>query len=199
MQITKNLRHKEKKVAAEALNPKSDRDTNSLNSELKKLNITLSNDMNLYFHTDAADQISLQLQYDEGDRLRLAKKIFKAIHKGEIDAYSHRDGNLISLPIGLQPLCVRVSNVNDWLKLEGYATKWSPGKRPSTELTKIAKQSPEERQTKRWKLCEEMGLIMPTNSYGPYPRGIGEAAKRIGITRQALIEDLHKYRVRRFT
>jgi len=199
MQPKNSLRRKEKRVAVEALNPNSDRDTSPPNSEVKKVNITLSNDMNLYFHTEAAEQISHQLQHDEGDRLKLAKKILNAIHKGEIDAYSHRDGKLISLPIGLQPLCVRVNNVNDWLKVKGYATKWVPGKKLSSEPTKIAKQSPEERQTERWKLCEDMGLIMPTSTYGPYPRGISKVAKSIGIARQTLMEDLNKYRMRRFT
>lgn len=160
--------------------------------------LTLSSDPELYFHTHAAEQISDQLKHDDGDRIRLAKKMFKAIQKGEIDAYSHRDGQLIKLPIELQPLCVRVSNVNDWLKREGYATRWVPDKHLNTPLLIPAQKSPEERQIERWKICEDMGLVMPTDTYGPYPRGISKAAKSIGILRQSLVSDLDKYRERRF-
>ena len=160
--------------------------------------LTLSSDPKLYFHTNAAEQISDQLKHDDGDRIRLAKKMYKAIQKGEIDAYSHRDGQLIKLPIELQPLCVRVSNVNDWLEREGYATRWAPDKQLNTALPTPSQQSPEERQIERWKICEDMGLVMPTDTYGPYPRGISKAAKRIGISRQSLVSDLNKYRERRF-
>ena len=160
--------------------------------------LTLSSDPKLYFHTKAAEQISDQLEHDGGDRIRLAKKIYKAIQKGDIDAYSHRTGQLIKLPIELQPLCVRVSNVNDWLKREGYATRWTPDKQLYTALPTPSKQSPEERQIERWKICEDMNLVMPTKKYEPYPRGISKAAKRIGISRQSLVSDLNKYRERRF-
>ena len=57
--------------------------------------VTLSNDPDLFFHTDAAEQISDQLGYAQGDRELLAKKIFEAIHAGEINAYSMRDGILM--------------------------------------------------------------------------------------------------------
>jgi hypothetical protein len=57
--------------------------------------VTLSNDPDLFFHTDAAEQISDQLGYAQGDRELLAKKIFEAIHAGEINAYSKRDGILM--------------------------------------------------------------------------------------------------------
>ena len=165
----------------------------------KKSLVVLSNDINLYFHTDAAEQISSQLQHDAGDRVRLAKKMFTAIQNGEIDAYDHRNGELMPLPIGLRPICVRVNNVNDWLKREGYATKWAPGKKTITSLGTIIKLSPEKRQFERWRMCEDMGLVMPTNTYGPYPWGISKVAEKIGIQRQSLVEDLDKYRERRFT
>jgi hypothetical protein len=162
------------------------------------LQLTLSTDPKLYFHTNAAEQISDLLKHDDGDRIRLAKKMFKAIQKGDIDAYSHRDGQLIKLPIELQPLCVRASNINDWLKGEGYAIRWAPDNQVETALPSPAKQSPEERQIERWKFCIGMGLVMPIDTYGPYPRGIGKAAKILGISRQSLTSDLDKYRERRF-
>jgi hypothetical protein len=158
----------------------------------------LTSDINLYFHTVAAEQISNQLIHDEGDRIRFAKRMFDAIQNGDIDAYDHRSGKLLSLPIGMQPLCVRVRNVNDWLKIEGYSTKWTPEKTNKEPPSMPIKQSPEERQIERWRLCEEMGFVMPTDSYAQYPRGIITVAKRLGISRQALTEDLNKYRSRRF-
>jgi len=161
-----------------------------------KTTVHLSDDRGLYFHTEAAEVIGRQLELDEGDRIRLAKKMFEAIRQGKIDAYNHRDGKLISLPISLQPLCVRVNNVNQWLRLEGYPFIWDPENPLAQKRSAPNKKTAEERQIERWKVCIDMGLVMPTDSYGPYPRGIGEAAKLIGITRQALRHDLDKYRAR---
>ena len=75
---------------------------------------------------------------------------------------------------------------------------WATDKQLNTTLPTPAQQSPEERQIERWKICEDMGLEMPTDTYGPYPRGISKAAKYIGILRQSLVSDLNKYRERRF-
>ncbi len=90
--------------------------------------VTLSNDPDLFFHTDAAEQISDQLGHAQGDRERLAKKIFEAIHAGEIDAYSMRDGSLLGQLDKKNPVavCVRVHNVNAWLRQNEYSVIWTP-------------------------------------------------------------------------
>jgi hypothetical protein len=54
------------------------------------------------------------------------------------------------------------------------------------------------RQDARWQACVSAGLAMPTDTYGPYPRGIAEVAKSLGIARQTLTDDLNKYRERMF-
>lgn len=59
-------------------------------------------------------------------------------------------------------------------------------------------ESKEVRQATRWKLCLDAGLKMPTDTYSHFPRGIGKIAKELGITRQALAEDLNEHRERNF-
>lgn len=56
-----------------------------------------------------------------------------------------------------------------------------------------AKESPEQRQARRYQMCIDAGLKMPDNDYAPLPRGIGELARREGITRPAFSEDLKKH------
>lgn len=63
----------------------------------------------------------------------------------------------------------------------------------------LIQQTPEQRQTERWKLCESEGLLMPTNTYAQFPRGIGKVAKLLGIKPQSLRDDLNKYRARKFS
>lgn len=58
--------------------------------------------------------------------------------------------------------------------------------------------SQEQRQAGRWQLCIDSGLTMPTDTYSHFPRGIGRVAKGLGITRQALQQDLNAYRERLF-
>lgn len=54
----------------------------------------------------------------------------------------------------------------------------------------------EQRQADRYAICINAGLTMPTDDYAHLPRGIGEVARSLGITRQALSEDL-KAHIRR--
>jgi len=63
----------------------------------------------------------------------------------------------------------------------------------------VKRQTPEQRQTMRWEICESAGLIMPTDTYASYPRGIRKVAEDLGISRQALCDDLDKYRERNFS
>lgn len=56
----------------------------------------------------------------------------------------------------------------------------------------------EQRQARRWQLCIDKGLTMPTDTYAQLPRGIKEIAKAESITRQALAQDLNAYRERLF-
>jgi hypothetical protein len=48
----------------------------------------------------------------------------------------------------------------------------------------------EGRQAQRYEECKKDGLVMPDNTYAALPRGIGKVAKRLGISRQALSEDV---------
>lgn len=55
------------------------------------------------------------------------------------------------------------------------------------------------RQAERWQLCIDKGLTMPTDTYAQLPRGIGTVARELGITRQALAQDLKAHRERIFS
>ncbi len=159
--------------------------------------IKLNSDPDLYFHSQAAEQISNRLEHNKYFREEFAKKIFNAIHEGQITAYSHQDGTEMQVPIPFSvPLCVRVKDVNFWLKNNSYDVFWNPENRPTASMSNLTHQSAEVRQAERWKLCEVMGLKMPTDTYRPFPRGIGKVAKQLGIKRQTLTEDLNKYRER---
>ena len=56
----------------------------------------------------------------------------------------------------------------------------------------------EQRQAYRWQLCIDAGLTMPEDTYSHLPRGIGKVAESLGITRQALQQDLNAHRERLF-
>ena len=59
-------------------------------------------------------------------------------------------------------------------------------------------QTAEERRDARWRACVDAGLNMPTDTYGPLPRGIGKVAEALGITRQSLADDLNARREQKF-
>jgi hypothetical protein len=88
---------------------------------------TLSGDIGLYFHTDAAELISDQSGHTEGRRKKLADDMFEAIHEGSLHAYDFHNGNLLTIPISpTTPLCVRPADVNDWLKEKtAYECRWN--------------------------------------------------------------------------
>lgn len=51
-------------------------------------------------------------------------------------------------------------------------------------------ESAEERQRRRYQMCIDAGLTMPTNDYGHMPRGVGKVAEREGIKRQSFVQDV---------
>jgi hypothetical protein len=63
----------------------------------------------------------------------------------------------------------------------------------------VTPESSEQRQATRWQMCVDAGLTMPKDTYGHYPRGVGKIADELGISRQALQQDLNKYRERLFS
>lgn len=59
-------------------------------------------------------------------------------------------------------------------------------------------ESKEIRQAKRWALCVDAGLRMPSDTYSPLPRGVGAIADSLGISRQAFSQDLKAHAERIF-
>lgn len=62
----------------------------------------------------------------------------------------------------------------------------------------ISGNSKEKRQADRWQKCIEAGLPMPQDTYAQLPRGMREIANSLGISRQALAQDLNAHRERLF-
>ena len=171
----------------------------------------LSSGTELYFLAEATELISDQVGHDHAQREQLAKDMREAVLKGALGAYFYTDGEpLRKNAIGklertlgddkhctvepTTPLCVRPAGVNAWLKTTSWGFTWDiPAPAPATKTS-----TAEQRQTERWNACISAGLHMPTDTYRPYPRGISDVAKKLGITRQSLTEDLDNYRERIF-
>ena len=103
--------------------------------------ITLDTDPDLYFLTEAAELISVQVGQDHAQRERLAKEMREAVRKGELGAYYFKDGealrkNAIGELVRMvgnnenctvestTPLCVRPVGVNAWLKTTSWGFTW---------------------------------------------------------------------------
>lgn len=56
--------------------------------------------------------------------------------------------------------------------------------------TPATPEAKEARQARRYQMCVDAGLSMPSDTYANLPRGISEMAKREGISRQAFAEDV---------
>ena len=93
----------------------------------------------------------------------------------------------------------------DWLN------EWGESRKPPLVFSTVAASTPqaatpapvvaggaEQRQARRWQMCIDKGLTMPTDTYAQLPRGIKEIAKAENITRQALAQDLNAHRERLF-
>ncbi len=61
------------------------------------------------------------------------------------------------------------------------------------QAMQVEMETPEQRQERRYQMCIDAGLKMPDNDYATLPRGVGELAKREGITRPAFTEDVKKH------
>jgi hypothetical protein len=99
---------------------------------LKK--ITFSTDPDLYFHTQAAEEISSQLKHNKYYRAKFAQDFFHAIHQGQITAYNYQDGTEMETPIPFaMPLCIKPQDVNIWLINKHYDIRWDPKVSPKTK------------------------------------------------------------------
>jgi hypothetical protein len=55
------------------------------------------------------------------------------------------------------------------------------------------KETQAERRARRYKLCLDAGLVMPTNDYSPMPRGIGAIAEKERVRRQTFVADMRAH------
>lgn len=62
----------------------------------------------------------------------------------------------------------------------------------------VVAESAAQRQARRWQMCIDAGLTMPTDTYAHLPRGVGRIANALKISRQALTQDLDAHRERHF-
>jgi hypothetical protein len=68
--------------------------------------------------------------------------------------------------------------------------------RPAIGGASRGPETQEQRQERRYKMCVDAGLDIPTDDYTHLPRGIGKIAEREGVRRQSFTEDV-KAQIRR--
>ena len=162
------------------------------------------NDPNLLFSTEAASQISKQQGHTEDQAKQLAKAMRAAIFAGELGIYDRRTGLLIPPPSKeTDVLFVRLADVHDWLQSPSYKARLRSTALDQSHAVGAAivdapsrSETSEARQARRYEMCVDAGLKMPTTDYGLMPWGIGRIAAQEQITRQAFTEDL-KVHIRR--
>ena len=136
----------------------------------------------------AADAIGL----DRTGRKQVRQAIWKAIDDGALVPLW--DKARTPLPLPLKGTHKRLALVRVY-ELAKIFPAWP---RDAAKPVPAPGQNAEQRQDERWQACIDAGLPMPKDSYAHYPRGIGEVAKKLGITRPSLTQDLNKYRKRNF-
>ena len=141
------------------------------------------------------------------------KKLPDAVRRGELlvrSGFSHAP--LSTAPMvdahGNDSSIILLDDLRDFLKGWGIAVEVEqpaqvarPAPAAQVEPVQAApashsKESQEQRQERRYKMCIDAGLKMPDNDYATLPRGIGDLATREGIKRQSFSEDV-KAHIRR--
>lgn len=136
-------------------------------------------------HGDRTEGYMARMAF-QGDLSRLAADPDDAL----VAMFYDHDNRLIRLQPGLHVKLSELRFKRDDLQELATATTQPPAP------TVLERQ--EARWKARWQTCINAGLVMPTDTYGPYPHGIVEVAKSLGIKRQSLTDDLNKYRERMF-
>lgn len=147
------------------------------------------------------------LEQNTGERADvMLKKLMVAAERGELPVYARGENARYLYGPGYAS-CVREfyeearwNELNDWLRKNEPYIKWSFPTSPDSGIeaadfppqswTFSQEESKEQRQARRYQMCVDAKLDMPDNDYATLPRGIGELAKREGISRQAFSEDV---------
>lgn len=125
------------------------------------------------------------------DRKKTRQAIWKAIDDGALVPLWDKARTPLPLPLTGTDKSLALMRTDELANVfEAWPLKPEP--QPAPAPTAL------ERQEARWQACVNEGLPMPTDTYGPYPRGIGKVAKSLGMERQSLCDDLNKYRERMF-
>lgn len=95
---------------------------------------------------------------------------------GKLKAFPHLDG------------CTCMKWLEEWLQANGLLVIKADDIQEQ-ECVETA----EQRQERRYRMCLEAGLEMPTDDYSHLPRGVGKIAKSEGITTPAISQDLKAY------
>lgn len=147
----------------------------------------------LFMYQQAAREIADSLKWSDLKLEALLARMAEAINSKKLPTMSRKDETRLEKTQAPEFLgLVSVDDVNKWLETIGAKYRWN------RKMQGAANKgiSTEQRQADRWKACLDAGLDMPSDTYKSYPRGISKVAESMGITRQALTEDLDKYRNR---
>jgi hypothetical protein len=89
-----------------------------------------------------------------------------------------------------------VDELNRWLEVAEPRLPFRFDGPPKPVPNNAQAETTEQRQARRYQACIDAGITVPTNDYAHLPRGVGNLARKEGISRQAFTEDV-KAHIRR--
>jgi NAD/NADP transhydrogenase alpha subunit len=136
------------------------------------------------------------------DKIQAKNELTKAVHDGELLVRHSGTHGPFPESLKLEQAVVLVPAVVAYLadygievRIESGASQYQPidrATRPSTEadIESDGATVQEKRQAERWQAVEDAGLTPPANGYEHMPRGSKAVALKLGISRQALAQDV---------
>lgn len=155
-------------------------------------------------HQDPANRGTLLVPHQLDKVLQMLHEAWReallALEPGDrdLDPKSPQITALQGLALNYTDKRLHRDELSRWAALNGFESDEFGEIEQQTAPATASPPSAIERQKSRWQACLDAGLKMPTNTYAPYPRGIGKVAKSLGFERQSLTDDLDKYRERMF-
>jgi hypothetical protein len=125
-----------------------------------------------------------------GARINLEAELVEMVASGRLKVRDSLTHGPLPYPVGdaLKNAVLLPDEVRQLLAERGVSLPAVAVPEPVAQPGKAETQ--EMRQARRYQACIDAKLPMPTDTYAHMPRGIGQLAKREGVTRQAFTEDV---------
>ena len=142
---------------------------------------------------------STWLKESVANKTLLVREVATLAPSNSTHAVKHwTESNTTAIPDYVAALAVLKADARRWLTAIGIPLP--PSLQGTDEAAPLhhapARETTEQRRQRRYQMCVEAGLVMPTNDYAALPRGIGRLAEQEGISRQAFTDDV-KAHIRR--